>query len=60
VVLRPRQDREDNGILFGYERSFVEGIRSGDEKLLSSKEGITFLPLLIKRELATRIGDAKA
>jgi hypothetical protein len=59
VVPRPLEGREDNGFLFGYEQSFVEGIRSGDKKLLSSPEGVTFLPLMIPRDRAIRIGDPK-
>jgi hypothetical protein len=60
VVLRPREGREGNGLLFGYERSFVERVRARDPQLLSSKEGVTFLPMLIERERATRLSDATA
>lgn len=60
VVLRPREDREAAGLLFGYERAFVEGVRARDQRLLASKHGVTFLPMLIERERATRLGDATA
>jgi hypothetical protein len=60
VVLRPREDSEASGLLFGYERSFVEGVGARDQRLLSSKEGVTFLPMLIERERATRLSDATA
>lgn len=58
VVLRPRDDREGAGILFGYEPSFVDGVMALDQRLLSANEGITFLPLLVERERAVRLGDA--
>jgi hypothetical protein len=58
VVLRPREGREGSGLLFGYERSFVEGVKARDPQLLTSKKGVTFLPMLIERERATRLGDA--
>ena len=41
VVLSPRKDREEHGLLFGYERSFVERVRARDPQLLSSKEGVS-------------------
>ncbi len=58
VVLRPREDREAAGFLVGYEPAFVEAVRAGEERLLSSELGVAFLPLLIERERATRLGDA--
>jgi hypothetical protein len=60
VMLRPREDREGKGLLFCNERSFVEGISARDQQLLSSKEGVTFLPMMIERERATRFRDATA
>jgi hypothetical protein len=57
VVLRPREDREAAGFLVGYEPAFVEAVRAGEERLLSSELGVAFLPLLIERERATRLVD---
>lgn len=56
----PRGQRPASVRLFGYERSFVEWVRARDPQLLSSKEGVTFLPVLIERERATRLSDATA
>jgi hypothetical protein len=57
VVLRPRDAREGHGLLFGYEQSFVERVSARDQGLLSSREGVAFLPMLIERERATRLSD---